>query len=197
MDMASVIVLYGISVLCIVLGFIALLKQRLYLDEKTQEPTAIELPLVGKLKTNYPALVFLIIAALFAMAASQESKTLDTIHAPPTTDAWTLTGSLTNPPGKEVKWADGKLTLIPQPIFSTIYEDGQFEIHVPIERGKSIEDFYKTLDCTLPEGNVQIDLVKECQAAKAGRDSQITHISANALSFKPITINSRDRPPQN
>ena len=105
MDMASADVLYGISALCIVLGFIALLKQRLYIDERTQEPTAVELPLFGKLKTNYPALVFVFLGAGLAFYA---------IHESPPTEPWTLTGSLTNPSGKHVKWTDGTLTLIPQ-----------------------------------------------------------------------------------
>jgi len=102
---------------------------------------------------------------------------------------------LTNPPGKHMKWTDGKLTLIPQAISWTIYEDGQFEMHVPVERGKSIQNIYNTLDCTLPEGNVQVDLIKEYQASKEGRDSQIEHMFGNTLTLKPITINSRDLPP--
>jgi len=186
MNMASADVLYGISALCIVLGFIALLKQRLYIDERTREPTAVELPLFGKLKTNYPALVFVFIGAGLAVYA---------IHESPQKEPWTLTGSLTNPPGKHVKWTDGTITLIPQTVSSTIYENGQFEIHVPIEKGKSIANLYSILDYTVPEGNVQIDLLKEYQASRQHRDSQIENISANNLTFKPIAIKSRDLPP--
>jgi hypothetical protein len=68
---------------------------------------------------------------------------------------------------------------------------------VPIEKGKSIENVYSTLDYTVPEGSAQIDLLKECQASKEHKDSQIESISANNLTFKPIAIQSKELPPKN
>jgi hypothetical protein len=179
-------VLYAISALCIVLGFIALLKQRLYIDAHTQRPTAVELPFFGKLKTNYPALFFVFVGAGLALEAIRNS---------PPTEEWTLTGSLKDPPGKHVKWSEGTFTLIPHTTMSRISDTGLFEIHVPIEKGKSIETVYDTLDYTAVEGNVQIDLRKEYQASKRGEDSLIKNIATHHRKFKPIPINTRDIPP--
>ena len=49
----------GISILLIILGFIALLKQKTYIDSKTQQPTKIKLPFFGEMITNFPALIFI------------------------------------------------------------------------------------------------------------------------------------------
>jgi hypothetical protein len=46
---------------CVVMGFFALLKQKLYIDSKTNKATEVSLPIVGKMKTNYPALVFVLV----------------------------------------------------------------------------------------------------------------------------------------
>src|SRR5580765_6879571 len=54
-----------IAGLALCLGFFALLRQHTYLDPKTNAPIEIELPLLGRMKANYPALIFPFIAALF------------------------------------------------------------------------------------------------------------------------------------
>ena len=54
-------IIYLLAGLCFVLGFVALLKQKTYIDSQTNQPTEIELPFVGKLTTNYPALGFVFI----------------------------------------------------------------------------------------------------------------------------------------
>jgi hypothetical protein len=179
-------VLYVISALCIALGFIALLSQRLYIDAKTHQATAVKLPFFGKLKTNYPALIFVFIGGALAFEAVRNS---------PQKEQWTLTGTLTNPPGKDVKWVEGTFTLVPRAVLSQIGDEGGFEIDVQIDKGKSIEQIYHTLDYSVNEGNVQIDLLKEYQASKNGQDSLIEHITGHNVKFKSIAIQARDRPP--
>lgn len=68
------IYLYSLSGLSIILGFIALLKQRTYIDADTKQPTEIEVPIFGKLKSNYPALIFVFLgfdASIFAYDRSE------------------------------------------------------------------------------------------------------------------------------
>jgi hypothetical protein len=60
----EMILKYGFAVLLAVLGLVALLKQKTYLDSKTGQPTQIEIPLIGKMKTNYPALIFVFLAVV-------------------------------------------------------------------------------------------------------------------------------------
>lgn len=47
------------AILLLTFGFIALLKQKTYLDPATRKPTTeVEIDGFGRLKTNYPALIF-------------------------------------------------------------------------------------------------------------------------------------------
>ena len=47
-----------ISIIGIILGFVALITQKIYINPETSEATEVEIPFIGKIKTNYPALVF-------------------------------------------------------------------------------------------------------------------------------------------
>ncbi len=58
----SVMVLIFLGIFCLlslILGFIALIKQKIYVDQDNNSITHIELPILGKLSTNYPALIFI------------------------------------------------------------------------------------------------------------------------------------------
>jgi hypothetical protein len=45
--------------------FVALLKQKSYLDIRSGEIIEIEVPIFRKMKTNYPALIFVFLAGVF------------------------------------------------------------------------------------------------------------------------------------
>ena len=47
----------ALGALCVLLGFVALLSSKIYIDDKTNAPTEVELPIIGKLKSNCPALL--------------------------------------------------------------------------------------------------------------------------------------------
>jgi hypothetical protein len=59
--------------------------QKTYLDPETKQPTEIEVPLIGKLKTNYPALIFVFLGIVLAFL------TFRTSHAPPK-EKWEIEG---------------------------------------------------------------------------------------------------------
>ena len=68
-------IIYLLAGLCFVLGFVALLKQKTYIDSQTNQPTEIELPFVGKLKSNFPALVFVVVGAFLAYSGWSKPPT--------------------------------------------------------------------------------------------------------------------------
>ena len=89
---SSAYILFGIALLSIILGFVALLSQKVYLDATTKQPTEVQIPFLGKIKSNYPALVFAFLGAALAFYAFQKSFPLP----PPPLEDWTrLTFSLT------------------------------------------------------------------------------------------------------
>ncbi len=104
-----------ICVLAMLLGFVALLRQKTYLDPKTNAPIEIELPLVGRMKANYPALTFIFVAAFFGFLAysSQEIQP----------NQWSVTGSVGYADGTQLKqadWAALRITIDPVLYESTV-----------------------------------------------------------------------------
>ena len=67
--MQGIYISYAISGMSIVLGFIALLTQRIYVDTNTQKTIQMEIPILGKMKTNYPALAFVFLGFVLALVA--------------------------------------------------------------------------------------------------------------------------------
>ena len=150
----SVYILFGIALLSIILGFVALLSQRIYLDATTMEATEVDVPFVGKIKSNYPALVFVFLGTVLAVYAFQKSF-------PPPKQEWTLTGFFAPPEGKLVDPA-GTLELRgPDPVVLKNTIDGKtgyFDIRVNIPEGKSVEQVFDTLSYTYSDGSANIDL---------------------------------------
>ena len=153
--MDSAYILFGIAVLSIILGFAALLSQKIYLDPTTNQPTEVEVPFFGKIKSNYPALVFVFLGAALALYGFKQSY-------PPKKEMWNLEGFFTPPQGRTVDPA-GTLELRgPDPIVVTnkIDDDktGHFVILVNIPEGKSVEQVFETLNYTYSAGEAHIDL---------------------------------------
>jgi len=76
---------YIFSLIALVLGFIALVTQKAYIDSASGQVTEIEVPALGKLKTNIPALVFVVGSiGLATLAYFRDSR-----HFEP----WTIEGT--------------------------------------------------------------------------------------------------------
>jgi hypothetical protein len=146
----SVLFIFAIASLSIILGFIALLSQKIYMDAATGEATEVDVPLFGKIKSNYPALVFAFLGIALAGCAFQKAY-------PPPLEPWTLTGRFTPPEGKDVDTA-GNLTLVHDPVTVTnkIDPKGRYEITVNIPKGRSVEDAFETLNYTSSNGGAYI-----------------------------------------
>ena len=172
---------FGLAALLIVLGFVALLKQKTYLDSKTQQPVEVELPVIGKVKTNYPALIFVLLGFVMAWTAFEKSF-------PPRKEEWTVKGTFNHPARQKVEWKAGTLTFTPSDLNTTLYNEGNFEMTALIDEGKSIEDVYETLDFSLPNGSVQIDLRKEINAFRQGQSNHIASLTPHSVKFNPINI---------
>lgn len=127
--MIDSIILYLMSGLCIVLGFVALLLQKTYVDTNTNTPTEVELPLIGKLKTNIPALVFLLVGAGLAFYAfhAREQKG----H-----EDWSISGKFVAPAGRQIEWEAGTIYLWPKPYEDGVGADGTFAFDVAVPPGK-------------------------------------------------------------
>jgi hypothetical protein len=181
--MLIVALAFCLAGLLIILGFVALLKQKTYLDSATLQPVEIELPVVGRVKTNYPAIVFVILGFMLAYVAFEKSF-------PPRKVEWRLDGSLTNtnPTNGKLAWSSGTLALVPSEIQIKMYNQGAFEVTAMIEEGKTIEDVYETLDYSHPVGSAQIDLRQELINQRQGKPSLISSLTDHTRTYKPLEL---------
>jgi hypothetical protein len=127
-----------IAVLALCLGFFALLRQHTYLDPKTNAPIEIELPLLGRMKANYPALIFPFIAAFFGY--------LGFISRDLPSTQWSVAGTVGYADGNlldSVDWNELQIKVIPDRYNSTVHKDntgGHFTITPALPDGFKLED---------------------------------------------------------
>jgi hypothetical protein len=119
------------------LGFFALLKQKTYLDAASGTVTAVEVPLVGKLQTNYPALVFVFIGAVFGYFA---------YDAATTTRPFIVDGQLKS--NEQVaNWSATEITVIPSTIVNQqVNPNGRYRIDLQIPKSESFDRWVESIN---------------------------------------------------
>lgn len=176
-------IVYGLAALCFLLGFVALLLQKTYVDSQTNLPTEIELPLVGKLKSNFPALVFVVVGAFLAYVAWSRPPDLGE-------EQWTVTGSFLAPKGEEVKWQDGTLAILPKAFDSVELQDGHFQIQGSIPKGKRLEDVVTAIVYSNANVSAQINVGDEYKKFIAGQQSLLKSCDDNSREYLPETVDA-------
>ncbi len=151
------IVMYGIAVLSILLGFVALLKQRVYLDKETMAPVEIEIPKIGKFKSNYPALVFVLLGAGMAYMAFVRSQGKE---------SWSITGTFENPTQNNVSWERGMVEVHPTEVEDIrFYNNRNFEIKLLLEEGKTFEEAVESIQFTFDSASFTLRPSEHAQDA--------------------------------
>lgn len=178
--MENVFTVYGLSFLSIILGFIALLKQKTYIDPKTNQPTEIEIPIFGKLKTNFPALIFVFLGFLLAYIAFNKSY-----HR---TAQWEITGKLIASDQSNLDWDLTNVRLFPASK-AMVDSDGNFSIDAQIEEGKTFEDFYERVEFSNRKFTARLFPGKEFK--KHNEDpasSLLDQATPTTRDYKPIKV---------
>jgi len=179
--MADGWIMYGLAGLSLVLGFVALLGQKIYIDSQTNQPTEVELPLVGKLKTNYPALAFVLVGAF--LAAYTWSKPRDLGE-----EQWTITGSFLPPAGENVVWEQGTLVLLPKAFDAAMAPNGTFQITGSIPKGKRFEEVVTSIMYTNGKVSGQINVSEEYRKYDAHETSLVKSAGDKLREYSPATL---------
>lgn len=174
-------IMYGLAAFSLVLGFVALLAQKTYVDTRTNQPTEIELPLVGKLKTNYPALVFVAVGTF--LAAYTWSKPRDLGE-----EQWTITGSLRQPKGETIKWEGGTLILLPKAFDVAVAPNGTFQIVGSIPKGDKFEDVITSIMYTNGKVSGQINVAEEYRKFQAHEPSLVKSMGDRLREYSPVIL---------
>jgi hypothetical protein len=188
--MENIFVMYGIALLSIILGFIALLTQKTYIDCETNQPTELEVPFLGKMKTNMPALVFVIIGFVLSYVTFDKSYEMTLEKSPPRQVEWTITGSFEEPVGDttEIDWRRGSLYLLPNYVKPNISDKGTFMITAEVDEGKTFEEVYDAILFTHDDANAQILTKKEYTAYVNKQESLIEDTTKTLRKYKPKLI---------
>ncbi len=183
----NLILLGGVilAVLSVFLGFIALLKQKTYVDQKTQEPTEVEVPFFGKMKTNYPSLLFVFLGfALFfyiVYSALNMTKT------------WYIEGVFTSDDPNQA-WTPANIILSPTRVEPEINrETGRFRVVVEIPIGKTFEEEYTFIKYIDGDLSAEIDFRKESEDYESGGREGIKVYTDNDRTYHSVKI----KDPQN
>lgn len=175
-------ILLSISFLSIVMGFVALLTQRIYLDASTQEKTEIELPLFGKMKTNYPALIFVFLG--FALSFYVFDKCY-----PPQKEPWELSGQFISP-GRAIDWETGSLSIFPSDYDIDIDEKGFFMIKTQLDEGVDIEAVVQSFMYSHKNASIEVFPLEEYRKYTTGAEtSLIDRALPNSRKYKPVPVN--------
>jgi len=130
-----------LAAFALVLGFFALLKQKTYLDAQTGAVTTeIEVPFVGKLKTNAPALAFVIVGLAFGYLANQE-KANEAKETWTTTIPITIEGQLKSQQNVP-DWSSTEINVVPSSLTGQqVGPAGKYRIVVEVPKWQSFDDW--------------------------------------------------------
>lgn len=176
------LLLLGFAILSVVLGFIALLSQRIYLDPKTMKPTEVEVPILGKMKSNYPSLVFVFLgfALIFYMVYSLSK-------AEPVT--WQVSGVFLSD-NPDIKWSPSNLSVFPCGITPKVDKDtGKFSIMLGIKKGEMFEEKYQGI--TYTDKFESITIIPSDELAKYNNQdpsSLLDKKTENMRLYKPLKL---------
>ncbi len=161
MEDYQIVILFLIAIISIVLGFIALLKQKIYLNPKTNAPVEIDVPILGKMKSNYPALVFVFLAFLLLVFIIQKSNDLNEesetrmnslqdsikklqskIETPKV--EWVVTGKLSKE-NLDIDFDTYSVSVTPSSVKSFPNPNGSYKIIATLDKGVPFEEAIETI----------------------------------------------------
>lgn len=196
MSMSQPVIFFSLSIatLSVVLGFAALLSQRIYIDPKTNKPTEIKIPIIGRMKTNYPSLIFVLLgfALIFYIVQQVQQVELDQV-----TKKWIIKGRFITDKDADITWKEGNLTVHPCGIvknFVSGQSPGVFQIDVDIKKGGSFEDEIEYFEYSGPNWASETIYPKD-QLEKHENDSgYLKTIGDTSRHYEPIPLEKTKTP---
>lgn len=155
------LLILGFAILSVILGFVALLSQKIYLDQHTQKATEIKVPIFGKMKSNYPSLIFVFLGFALIFYLLYQQSTIEPV-------AWKISGSFisSNP---ETKWSPSKLSVFPCELDIYIDRDtGKFDIDLKIKKELTFEDMFEGI--TYTDQYESVTIIPRMELEKYERD---------------------------
>jgi hypothetical protein len=175
-----------LSVISVVLGFIALLTQKKYIDKATHEVTEIEVKGFGKMKTNIPALAFVFLG--FALAFYVVFSALGGGHRSAQEETWLIKGQFRSADSNRV-WLARNLSLEQSPIIPTMTpETGEFTLEVPIPGERNFEDKYEYIAYNDGKWSAQISTKNALKDYEQGSRTNLIDKGPKSRKYAPVYL---------
>jgi hypothetical protein len=177
-----------ICLISIILGFIALLKQRVYMDSNTREPVEYDIPLIGKLKTNYPAILFVVLG--FSLLAYDLSVTKKVPVEKKTETVklkkfWEVEGRLVpSAANSNIDFSKFDIDVHPSTIETFTSPGGAYLIKIQLDEGKKFEEEIERVKFTGKNWEALINPHEQFYS-----DSLIETQTETTRKFKPLKVN--------
>jgi hypothetical protein len=180
----------ALATLSFVLGFAALLSSKIYVTRGAKTRTVVHVPLLGRMTTNYPALVFVFIGGALAWLALEHNFALEKQKLDkPRAVEWTVSGQLQTPDRRMVDWKAGRIAIIPEGYHATVESNGRFQLSLQIEEGQTFESLVELVDYTASFGSVQFVPNDEFLAYQRDKDaSTLEVVTPTTRKYKPRDI---------
>lgn len=161
----------------ILLGFFALVMQRIYIDPRTNAPSEIELPMLGKMKANYPALIFPFLGAAIVVIGFNK-------HEPDQTVTWLVDGQIVSDK-TDINWKAGThLAIFPEKCVVEVRENGRFTIQIPLKKGRAFEDTIELIQISNPAGRADVVPKAEFEKKNSGKGSNLITATPTARRYR-------------
>lgn len=169
----------AIGALLIFLGFLALLSQKIYIDHRTNKATEIDVPILGKMKANYPALVFVFLGCAVVIYGLSKYTGVQT-------NRWQVDGTMiSDTPIND--WQSGKLQIFP--IFDGNIDPinpktAKFTFSIDIPQGQSVEDEIQRIQYSNAEGNILIIPKDQLKLDQSNQPSMLVAKTPTSRSYE-------------
>jgi|GEM_PF-3496259 len=192
MDAMPMYVAFGIATLLIVLGFIALLTQKVYLDSATQQPITIEVPFVGKMAANVPSLALVFFGFALAIYGIE--------HFSQKNVKWKITASL-KPDAPVSNWQGLRVSVFPVDTDVDLdRETGRFSFDMQIPDGQTFESVVSTVFIDADFGAASLvpkdamDLRNNKQQSMLTSTTDTTRVYTVPFAVIPVSTAKQEKP---
>lgn len=198
---------FALGALCVLFGFVALLTSKIYIDTKTNSPVEVAIPFLGKVKGNYPALVFVMLGSAIAVYAIKSNADIQLQEIAsnraiqeakantPGDDQWTITGRMVRPDGKAIDGYRGVMNLTSGSPRVDYKPGGVFEISLRLKKGEALEDYVEKIDYSSYEsGSMTIYPKLEFEKRNRKENSLLEHQTDFTRQYRPVTLQVWNQP---
>jgi hypothetical protein len=178
------VIVVGIFGLCVITSCISLFFQKIYFDPNIMKPIEVEVPILGKVKSNYPAVIFLVVGVAGILTVVNIYKEPE---IQPNKD-WTISIEMRTPRGIPVDLRYCDINIAPsEPKITKRTENGQLEVIAKLPIGKKPEDLISFIKITGPNFSGEVKPKKEQQLKDLGRKTQLFEEGADYQEYRIST----------